>query len=134
MNSSLTPERRLARTLQSVGERYAAACTAARRLQDALEADDSTSLTELQRHLTDIAAHEHALADARRDWERGGRPGTPELRQLLAEQTARLEELLAAVQGCLNRLEQARDRLRPELDVALRRQAMQRAYGAERRG
>lgn len=132
MNSSLTPERRLARTLKAVGERYEAACLAVRRLQDVPATQLPGPLTELHHRLAALADHDAELSAARRDWESGGRPWNPELRRLVAEQTSRLEELLTAVQGCLARLEAARDQLRPELDVAVRRQAMQRAYGAER--
>jgi GTP1/Obg family GTP-binding protein len=133
VNSNLTPDRRLARTLRAVGERYEAACVAARQLQDAPATQATGPLTELHHRLAAIAEQEAELSDVRRDWERGGRPWNQELRRLVTEQTARLEELLAAVHGCLARLEAARDQLRPELDVAVRRQAMQRAYGAEKK-
>lgn len=131
MNSNPSLDRQLVRTLQSNGEKYDAACRIARQLR-AQTSDGAVpnleSLDDLQGILRQFPERDRELAELRLRWEQSGRPTGPELQRAVAEQTARLEELLSLVDGCVERLQSARDRLRPELDASFRRQSMHAAY------
>lgn len=130
MSFSSTPDRQLVRILESVGRDYDAACSIARQLQGQ-EASSSPALETanlLHDILNRVPASAQVLAEVRRQWERSGRPGGHEVQQIVSRQSAQLEYLLSVVGDSLQRLQAARDRLRPEVDLSLRNESAHRAY------
>ena len=131
MNFSSTPDRELVRILESVGKDYEAACSLASTLQAQADASSAPALDAanlLHDILDRVPASAQVLAEARRQWERNGRPGGREVQQIVSRQSAQLEYLMTVVEENLQRLQSARDRLRPEVDTSLRRASAHRAY------
>ncbi len=86
------------------------------------------SVTRLQDALRQASIAETRLTAAREHYEQLGRPTSPELQQLLADQEALLSQFVAAIDSIQSRFATARDRLQPQVDGSVRRRAMHNAY------
>lgn len=134
INSQQHPiERELTSELSSAEAPYRRALDIVRELPADTPAgyeEISACLARLQPVLQQINAMESTLAPLRRHWHALNAVPGAELRSILDVHEQLLRELIERIDRMEQNLSQAKQTLAPAVDAHIRRQRMQRAYGA----
>lgn len=111
-------------------EKYKVAAHIAEQLPQAFAAGTATeeSLAELGKLLQQVATLDQEFSEARQTWNASGRSAGHRLRDLVHATRELLQKLLQLIQRTEDAARQARERLNPELQTALRSVRMHDAY------